>query len=350
MAIQLHDSSKGLEQLQILHALQLTPRAPWAQLSGVLGVDSSTLSRRWRRLNDAGEAWIACQPGYRADWYYSQPYGSTAYVEVTCEAGYQDSVISALSRIPCVWTVECTTGSRDLLLTVTTPSWAELDRIVREQLGRIDGVVKTVTNPLRRFYVQPGDWRLNALTADQEQAILTMRTNQHAPDPGSGRRQPSPFERQIVKVLAADGRLSMAQIADATGRSISGVSRTLHRLEASGLLSFRLDFNQHVIGYKLLSTLWIEADQNQLDKIGAFLRRQSRTVRECVSMVGQANLYVHMWVQDLSAVDLLEAQLIQRFPGTRILDRWLSTRFAKRAGHLIDNDGRRHGFVPSLGL
>ena len=43
----------------LVNALQLSPRAGWAQLEAVLGVDASTLSRRWARLIESGLVWIA---------------------------------------------------------------------------------------------------------------------------------------------------------------------------------------------------------------------------------------------------------------------------------------------------
>ncbi|MFC7564574.1 AsnC family transcriptional regulator [Actinomadura namibiensis] len=49
--------------LALVNALQLDPRAPWSRLSGPLGVDAATLSRRWSRLTESGAAWVTCVAG-----------------------------------------------------------------------------------------------------------------------------------------------------------------------------------------------------------------------------------------------------------------------------------------------
>lgn len=327
----------------LLAALQVAPRLPWTQFAEVLGADASTLSRRWRTLQTAGEVWSTCQPAHSFTGRLST-IGSTAYIEVSCEAGYRDSVLRALSCIPDIWTIECTTGTRDLLLTVTTPTWSILDRLTREQLGRVDGIVRTVTTPIRRFHVQPGDWRLRALDPADERRLLDAAERQQSGRDTVG-REPSRFERDIMASLAEDGRRTVSDIAQAIGRSVSGVSRALHQLERDRALALRIDFDQQRLGYIQLADLWVEAPQSQLTAIGAMLRRHRHSVRECATMVGRANLYVHLWVRSLDEVDAIEDELVRRFPSTRIRDRWLATRFAKRAGHLIDAAGRHIGYV-----
>ncbi|OLT13440.1 hypothetical protein BJF79_20545 [Actinomadura sp. CNU-125] len=43
--------------LALIDAVQANPRAAWSELGPVLGAAPMTLSRRWRRLTDAGRAW-----------------------------------------------------------------------------------------------------------------------------------------------------------------------------------------------------------------------------------------------------------------------------------------------------
>ena len=41
-------------ELELIHALQLRPRAEWAELAHPLGVSSATVARRWRSLRERG--------------------------------------------------------------------------------------------------------------------------------------------------------------------------------------------------------------------------------------------------------------------------------------------------------
>ena len=356
----MHESDLSLLDRQLLEALQIHPRLPWSALAPVLGTDASTLSRRWRALRASGLAWMTCQPGSAPDWFYFPPYGSTAYVEVDCEAGARDAVVEALADEPSIWTIERTTGPRDLLLSITAPSWGDLEHLVDRRIGRVDGVVRTLTNPVRAVFAYPGDWRIDALARPQRSALHRLHHAARgeiaggvAPveaargEPTSGRR-PTRFERQIIHELSADGRASVSAIAAATDHSVSGTARALRRILAEGFASFRLDFNQHAFGYEYLVSLWLQAPQARLPEIGARLRRYPRIVRECVSIIGPANLYVHAWVERLEELDAIEALLVEGYPGTRIRNRWIATGFAKRSGHLLGADGDRVGFVNAL--
>ncbi|MGA7205706.1 MAG: AsnC family protein, partial [Specibacter sp.] len=46
------------EDLALIHALQIAPRAGWVDLGAVLGVHPSNAAARWERLVASGAAWI----------------------------------------------------------------------------------------------------------------------------------------------------------------------------------------------------------------------------------------------------------------------------------------------------
>ena len=48
--------------LRIVHALQIHPRAPWSLVASVVEADRATALRRWRRMEEAGAAWVSCYP------------------------------------------------------------------------------------------------------------------------------------------------------------------------------------------------------------------------------------------------------------------------------------------------
>ncbi|KAF2777014.1 hypothetical protein STPH1_1673 [Streptomyces sp. OM5714] len=50
------------EASALVDALQLQPRASWTDLGRVLGVNASTVARRWERLSSSGLAWMAAYP------------------------------------------------------------------------------------------------------------------------------------------------------------------------------------------------------------------------------------------------------------------------------------------------
>lgn len=331
--------------LSLLSALQLYPRIAWSDLGPILGVDPSTLSRQWRQLTRSGLAWVTCQPSSTNDWYYFAPAGSTAYIELACRPGARDAVIGALERQPEVWSIECTSGSRDLLLSLTVESPLALDAYTSRTLGAVDGIVSVRTNPVRGFLSTPSDWRLDLLTPAQRVAVEELRAR-HAVR--VAHTTPSTLERAVLRELARDGRASASEIAKRVRYSVSAVNGAITRIMYSRFATFRVDFAQNVLGWDLMVSLWIEAPQTQLENIGVLLKRFPREIREAVAMVGAANLYVHVWTQDFDTLDSIEEMLTSAFPGTSIRDRWITTRFAKRAGHLLDERGQRIDFVPTI--
>ena len=75
---------------QIVHALQIAPRAPWNLVGSAVGIDRATAARRWQRLHEAGAAWISCYP--------LQGGGDSFLVELTCEPGMSVEVAATLAR------------------------------------------------------------------------------------------------------------------------------------------------------------------------------------------------------------------------------------------------------------
>ncbi|TMR99176.1 AsnC family transcriptional regulator [Nonomuraea basaltis] len=109
----------GEDDLALIHALQLRPRASWTDLGRALGVDPVTAARRWSRLTECGEAWIGVSPGPRL---FEQV--CVAFVDIECAAGAAAAVARALSGRPHVLTLERSAGTQDLLATVATSDLA----------------------------------------------------------------------------------------------------------------------------------------------------------------------------------------------------------------------------------
>ncbi|RZL70660.1 MAG: AsnC family protein, partial [Rhodococcus sp. (in: high G+C Gram-positive bacteria)] len=65
--------------LAIIGALQLNPRADWADVAEALQYSPKTLARRWKLLSESGSAWIAVAPGPT----FLQ-FGCAAWLAITC--------------------------------------------------------------------------------------------------------------------------------------------------------------------------------------------------------------------------------------------------------------------------
>jgi DNA-binding Lrp family transcriptional regulator len=325
--------------LALVHALQLQPRVTWAHLADVLDVDASTLARRWTRLSRAGLAWFSSYPRRTAEWS-GHGWGAAAFVEVECLPGRRKPVMDVLARNPAVLNIDATSGRRDLMLTMTAPSIVALDQEVDSAVATIADVRRTRTHYFRSVIREGSTWRLNALSPEQQRALATPSTH-------DGSSPPGPRDLGVLRILGPDARTPAVTVAEQLGCSEATAGRWIRRVLDSPFTATRCEVAHNVAGWEVAATLWLDVPQHDLKSVGSAISRL-REIRLCVTVSSEANLVAQIWLHRLGHLDQFEMLLATRFPGTRILDRWVTPRFGKRLGHLIDPDGRRTDYVPIL--
>jgi DNA-binding Lrp family transcriptional regulator len=321
---------------QIIHALQIQPRVSWAALGTILNVDASTLSRRWNRLVADGLVWTTCQ--YREE-YSRLGAPSVALVEVVCSPGRREEVIAEFVRMPRLVSVHCTSGSRDLYLTMWGTDVLDVACFVDEQVLTVPGVVASQTHHVRRLFQNGSAWRLRSLDRDQVRALTDM-----LPLP-SGGQVPTAADLRILQALQADTRRPVSDVQREVGRSLASVSRAIDRLQAVDWARWRVDFAHQLLGWRASAMLWMSVRHSELDSVAAVCRLMPQ-VRLCASVTGVANLTASLWLREISDLDEIEGKLTTVFPNLQITDRWMVPRVAKRTGHILDRDGRKVEYVP----
>ncbi|MFF2300312.1 Lrp/AsnC family transcriptional regulator [Arthrobacter sp. NPDC058127] len=318
---------------QIINALQIHPRVSWTQLGKILAVDSSTISRRWNTLLSERLAWASC--------YDSGTLGTAgavfALVEVRCVSGRRGEVIEELVRQPAVFSVNCTSGSRDLYLMLVASTLVETDRYVDAHISSIPGIIGTRTHYLRTIYRESSSWRLNVLKPGQVDALEKLR-------PSAKNVEHKPAYDAIIAALRGDPRRTAAQVQAEVGRSISVISRDIDAILAAKWVRWHVDFAQQIMGWPAAAVLWLDVNRADHERVVASLKMLNQ-VRVCASVTGQANLYVLLWLRDLEELDDLEHRFTSAFPRVQIKDRWIIPRIAKRQGHILDDDSRHQQFV-----
>jgi DNA-binding Lrp family transcriptional regulator len=320
--------------LALVNALQMAPRAPWAQLARPLGVDAATLSRRWSRLRDSGEAWVTC---------YAAPsqvtYGALALIEVSCVPQAREALAEQLARHPQAMSVELVAGSCDLLLTVAAATMSLMSRYVLA-LGRIEAVTATRTHLVQHVHRDGSEWRMDSLSRDQRRDL--------AEEDGGVRSAAAtltPEDRVLLLALAEDGRRSVTSIAAELGRPESTVRRLLHSLLHGGRAVLRCDAAHLYAGWRSSATLWMSVPPAQLMAAGDELSRL-RSTRMAASVSAEANLLSVVWLHALDDLARYEVQAAARITSVRVLNRAVNLRWIKRMGRLLGDDGRSTGCVP----
>jgi DNA-binding Lrp family transcriptional regulator len=322
----------------LVNALQISPRAGWSQLEAIVGVDATTLSRRWTRLVDSGLVWSSCfavTPPERAQ----RSSGVIALVEVSCVAGERENVMDRIALNPSVLTIECTSGSRELILTLSFLSVADVDAYVASELSTVPGVLATRTHFTRTFFKEGTSWRLGVLSERQVRALHALpATGIDAP------AGPTRLHEQVIGGLAGDVRRSATSIADEIGKSVATVTRAIGQLLHAPWARTRVDFAHNVVGYNASVMVWFSVPHHQLETVGAGLALMPET-RMCCSVINSANLTAVLWLRDLREFDALEAKIARAFPTAQIEDRWMLPRFTKRLGHILTPAGLHAKFV-----
>ncbi len=325
------------DDLALTHALQIHPRARWADLAPVLGSAPATLARRWAALRAVGLAWVTA---YRSPVEPARTV--TGLVELDCLPGRLDEVVVRLETEPGVITIEHAASGPDLMLTVAASTFADMSALVMDTLARTPGARSMRTHIAAQVHVEGSRWRLDALTAGQRDAVLAAAARDHSPGPAVDTA--SPTFAPLVRVLAHDGRANAAEVAVLVGRPQATVRRQLGALLRSGSVAFRCDVAQMLTRWPVNVTWWCRIPGADVERVVRHVRSDAR-VRLCMSLTGPANFLVTAWTASLHDLMQMQAWLEGALPVGGIVDVTVVLRTRKRMGWLLHPDGRCTGDV-----
>ena len=319
---------------QIVHALQIVPRAPWNLVGSAVGIDRATAARRWQRLHDAGAAWISCYP--------LQAGGDSFLVELTCEPGTSVEVAATLARDCNVASVNVKAGGHDVLVEAGTANPRDSARYTLGRLGRVPGIRSIRVLPVAMAYSEGSRWRLRAL--DRETEARLAATVPEPADPAVPGPPLSGGDWELVHCLAGNPRMALSEIGERLGVSPSTARRRLGAI-ADGRIRLRCELARTQSGWPVYGTFFASCPAGQLDATARALAKIPE-VRAVASLIGPFNLYLALWLRSVAHIQEFETQLNARVPHLSIVDRSLVLRPVKQMGQLLDEDGWRIGSVP----
>jgi len=127
------------------------------------------------------------------------------------------------------------------------------------------------------------------------------------------------YDRQILRVLQAEGRISNQELAERIGLSPSPCLRRVQALEKAGLIiGYRALVDAKALGLSLMALIQISMDQHTPERFDHFERRISEIpeVLECLLITGQdADYLLKVVVVDMDAYQELLLNRITRIPG-----------------------------------
>jgi len=318
------------EDLALIHALQIAPRAGWVDVGTVLGVHPTSAAARWDRLTETGAVWVTAHR-------MGDPKAVTlSFIGVDCTMEGQAGAVEALCAVPEIITLEQTASSRALWLTVITESMAQLSGDVVPALRAIDGVLGYEVSLCTRQHFNGSSWRLNVLSRAQQQQMQVLSRAAWAPRGTSVHLPQSHLD--LLPFLTRDGRASAAAMARELGRAPATVQRQLNKVVASGIVSFRCEMAQSLSGYPITCQWFAKVPAGQHETAASTLR-QLRNVRFIASTTGQSNFTIIMWLHSVADIMDVELTLTQNIPGIELQESVVMLACAKRVGWTLRPDG-----------
>lgn len=127
------------------------------------------------------------------------------------------------------------------------------------------------------------------------------------------------YDREILRRLQEDGRISNQDLADRIGLSPSPCLRRVRALEDSGLITgYRALVDAKALGLSLLALIHISMDRHTPERFENFERQVGDIpeVLECLLITGQAADYqLKVVVKDMDAYHALLLNRITRIEG-----------------------------------
>jgi len=127
------------------------------------------------------------------------------------------------------------------------------------------------------------------------------------------------FDRQILRALQEDGRISNQDLADRIGLSPSPCLRRVRALEEAGIITgYRALLDAKALGLSLMALVHISMDQHTPERFKHFDAQvaQIDEVIECLLITGQsADYQLKVLVRDMDAYQELLLNRITRIKG-----------------------------------
>lgn len=319
---------------RIMSALQFDGRASFRRIAGALGSSEQTVARRYRRLREAGILRVVVLPDPRAS-------RESLFVRIRTAPGAAEPIGRALARRPDVAWVTLAAAGTEVMCALRADDPGDRDDLVMKDLPRLSQVTDVSTATLLHVFAETGlqEWQgFDARLDAREIAALGARNRRVVPvrlaadEPGL-----TPEDEPLLAPLAADGRLSYAALAAATGRNESAVARRIEALLERGLLFVDVEVAYALIGFRAAATLWLTVAPADIDRVGTEIALHPE-VGFVGAVSGPFSLIVAVTCRDTADLYRYLTQRLGPITAIRQHEVAITVRHLKQAGTVMDGD------------
>lgn len=313
---------------QILHALQLSPRASFRRVAEVLDAPEQTVARRYRKMRRDGLVRVIglVDPRVQGECQW--------VVRVRAKPDELRRLADTLVRRPEVTHANVLSGGTELVCVVRAPMQENSDDLLHRlprtstvlDLG-IDLILHTFGDPVSSPWTGYG----HTLSAGQTALILQQAEPR---SPSSPPPAPTDEDRALLDALAEDGRASHVRLAQHTGWSAARVKRRIASLETSGTLTYDVDVLPSQLGFHVSAMVWLTTSPRHLARVAEQLAVHDE-VASVSAVSGRDNLMAILICRDVEHLYRYLAQRLSAVAHIRGYDVSIRTKRLKQAASLV---------------
>jgi DNA-binding Lrp family transcriptional regulator len=288
---------------QLLHALVVSPRAPFRLLAEVVGVSDQTVARRYRRMTQvAGLRVLGIINGERAGWV-------DWLVRIQATPGSAQRIADTLAARRDTRWVRLFSGGTEIVCTLQARTPEQRNTVFLQGLPGSRHVTGIAAHSILHVFT-PVAWGgyAGTLTAGQL-SLLTDTAGDIDLREAGGAREVGPAtgvalrgdDDPLIAELARDGRAPVAALAAATHWHESTVRRRIDELQQAGLLYFDLDVDDSLLGINVTVMLWLSVEPAHLEAAGRAVAAHPE-VPFAAATTGPTNLAVSAVFRDTRQV------------------------------------------------
>lgn len=324
------------EDVRVIRALQIAPRASFASIAVALGLTESAVGRRYRRLRADGVIRVAgvVDPGALGQ--------SKWLVRLRCRPGSVAAIADALAQRDDVSWVALGAAGSEITCAVRSRTREQRDDLLGQRLPRTTAVIDiNASVMLRQFLGGRGHYwaALRGTLTPEQEAVLG---NDGAPFTESPvvARDPvrlTPEDEKILDVLASDGRAGLVDLAAAAGLTPGRTSRRFQALLLRRVVHIDVEIAAAALGYHARANLWLRVHPSAVKSVGRTLAQEPE-IAFAAALSGPYNIHAVAHCRDLDELFEFTSDRIGSLSGLQSMEVSPLLQHVKQAGTLLSGD------------
>jgi DNA-binding Lrp family transcriptional regulator len=321
----------------LIHALLISPRAPFSRLAPILGSSEQTVARRYRRLV---EGRVIRVRGLRG------PVGAIQdwMVRARVRAGSAGAVAGALAAREDVSWVAIAAGGAEVYCSTRPRSAEQRDALLLERLPGAAQVTDLSAHAILHRYAGSGSNEWVAFGDPLEPAQTKALEAERGPRPAGVLTNPQrdraalePEDEALAAALHEDGRAGIATLAAAAGDPPGRVRRRLDALFGSGALYVDAEIATSALGIDVSAALWLTIAPAHLVEAAERMAAAAETAF-VAAISGAQNLYVSVVCRDTAALYEFITREVGALPAVSSVETVPIARKVKLAGSTLQGE------------